>query len=362
MHYMIIYIYGEDTFQSSGYLKQTIERFKKERDPQGLNVVVLDGQKEEAGRFWDEITAAPFLAERRMVVVKNVLSNKNSDILDALAEGVKNKKAPEKNVAVFWQGEPIGKSKSAQELHKTLAKEKWAKEFKILSEAELAGWIKMEAAKRGGRINARAVSYLSENVGNDMWHLNSLLDQLVAYVASFPLPLPPPCIPPRAGGNGDVSHHPHALPCLADRQARAGGEEITLSDAQLFLEEKVDDSIFNMVDAIIAGNRKLAFKLLQKQRRMGEDESHLFAMILRQFRILIEMRDLFNRGENMASHQIAAELGLHPFVVKKSLPLMKRYSLERLKKVYTQLLDIDIKTKTGQGDQSLLIDLFVNKL
>jgi len=36
---MIIYIYGEDTFRSHQYLKQQIERFKKERDPQGMNVV-----------------------------------------------------------------------------------------------------------------------------------------------------------------------------------------------------------------------------------------------------------------------------------------------------------------------------------
>ena len=320
---MIIFIHGEDTYRSSDYLKQTVERFKKERDPQGLNVVILDGQKDEAERFWDEITAAPFLAERRMVVIKNVLSNKDAAIIDALTEGIKKKKIPENNIAVFFQSEPLGKSKAVQELHKLLAREKWAREFEKLAGAKLAQWIKEEVAVRGGKISQPAINYLCQNIGGDDWYLDSLLDQLAAY---------------------------------------AGGKEIGLADAQLFLEEKIDDSIFNMVDAIIAGNRKLAFRLLQEQRRIGGNEMYLFSMILRQFRILVEMRDLFNREESMPSDRIAKRLELHPFVVKKSLPLMKRYSLAKLKDIYAQLLDIDIKTKTGLGDQSLLIDLFVGKI
>ena len=155
-----------------------------------------------------------------------------------------------------------------------------------------------------------------------MWYLNSLLDQLVAY---------------------------------------AEKREITLADAQLFLEEKVDDNIFNMADAAASGNRRLAFKLIQEQRRLGEEEGYLFGMIARQFRILITMRDLFNRQENISSDQMAKMLALHPFVVKKSLPLMKRLSLDKLKQIYDNLLEIDVKTKTGQADQSLLLDLFVGK-
>jgi DNA polymerase III delta subunit len=64
----------------------------------------------------------------------------------------------------------------------------------------------------------------------------------------------------------------------------------------------------------------------------------------------------------MASDALAKTLGLHPFVVKKTLPLVRRYPLEKLKDIYEQLLQIDIKTKTGQGSQSELLDLFVGKI
>jgi DNA polymerase-3 subunit delta len=320
---MIIYLYGEDTFSSRNYLSQQVERFKKERDPQSLNVVFLDGQKEDSSRLWNEITSSPFLAEKKMIIIKNILSNKDTDLLESFVEGIKEKKLPEKNVIIFWQGEAVGKSKMAQELHKILAKEKWAKEFSVLAGQAMSAWIKTEIVSRGGAIAVPALNYLSLNIGKDTWYANSLIDQLIAY---------------------------------------SNKKEISLSDVQLFLEEKTDDNIFNMVDAIVAGNRKLAFKLLEEQRRLGEEEGYIFSMILRQFRILISMRDLFNREENISSDQIAKMLAVHPFVAKKTLPLVKKYSLETLKDIYTQLLEIDIKTKTGFADQSWLIDLFVGKL
>ncbi len=320
---MLIYIYGEDTFRSRNYLKQQVDRFKKERDPQGLNAIFLDGQKVDTSQLWNEVMAMPFLAEKRMVIIKNILSSKDTDLIESVVEGIKNQKVPEKNIIVFYQDESVGKSKLVQELQKLLAKEKWAKEFTSMAGVQLVDWIKTETVERGGVINLAAAAYLGQNAGKDIWYIDSLISQLVAY---------------------------------------AGGKEITLADAQLFLEEKVDDNIFNMVDAIVMGNRKLAFKLIEEQRRLGEEEGLIFGMALRQFRILISIRDLFNRQENITSDTMAKMLDLHPFVVKKSLPFVKKYSLDKLKNIYNQLLEIDIKTKTGQADQSLLIDLFVGKL
>jgi DNA polymerase-3 subunit delta len=116
-----------------------------------------------------------------------------------------------------------------------------------------------------------------------------------------------------------------------------------------------------MVDAIVSGNRKQAFKLLEEQRRLGEDSYKLFGLIVWQFRILLGMRDLFEREDNLTSDQIAKKLGIHPFVARKNLALIRRLSLAKLKQLHSQLLDIDLKTKTGQGDQDLLIDLFVGR-
>lgn len=350
---MIIYIYGGDTFRSRQYLKKTIEQFKKQRDPQGYNVVILDAKIEETGKILSEITAAPFLAEKRMVVLENALSSTDKDLLSELVERVKSKDIPESNVIVFWQGEVFGKSGAAKELAGLLAKEKYAQEFKSLEVGELSAWIWKEVTVRGGKIGSHALVYLARHTGQDMWLLNTLLDQLLAYTTS-------PVILSASEESLGSDIRDSSTPLRVGRNDNS--REITLSDVQLFLAEKEDDNIFSMVDAVVSGNKKVAFKLLDDQRKLGEDNTYLFSMILRQFRILIQLRDLFDREDKMTSDALATTLGLHPYVVKKSLPLVRQYPLAKLKNIYQHLLEIDIKTKTGQGDQSMLLDLFVGKV
>ncbi len=320
---MIIFLHGADTFRSRQYLRQSIEKFKRDRDPQGYNVVLLDGQKEKAGRILSEMVAAPFLAERRLVVVNNVLASSDKELLQELADRVKNHRLPESNIIIFWQGEALSKVKEAKELQGILAKEKYAQEFAPLTGAKLSAWVKNEVEGRGGKIEDQALAYLCQNGGHDLWFLNSTIDQLVAY-------------------------------------QRNGA--ITFAAVQLFLEEKVDDNAFNMVDAIVAGNHKLAFKLLEEQRRQGEEESRLFGLLVWQFRIILEMADALEREGSVSSEILAKKLGIHPFVARKNMAIAKRYPLRKIEQMYERLLDIDIKTKTGQADQSLLIDLFVGSI
>ena len=45
----------------------------------------------------------------------------------------------------------------------------------------------------------------------------------------------------------------------------------------------------------------------------------------------------------------------------KNLYLVKRLPLVKLKQLHSQLLEIDLKTKTGLGDRDLLVDLFVGR-
>jgi len=318
---MIIYIYGEDSFRSRKQLKKMVGEFKQKRDPQGLNVVSLNCTKEDGSKILSEMMSAPFLAEKRMVVLKNLLTNNDKDLMGQILEKVTEKKCPEDNVWVFYQSDKLSRIKETKELDGVLKKEKFIQVFDFLKGFQLADWIKKEITELGGSISSDALSYLSQNIGTDMWYLKGLLNQLTAYNSK---------------------------------------EEIDLKDVQEFLDEDVDDNIFNMVDAIVTGNKKLGFKLLEKQREIGEDDMKLFLMILRQFRILIQMRSFYE--ENSNSSDMAKVLGIHPFVVRKSLGIMKKYDLNKLKKLYKQLLQIDIKTKTGVAPQSLLLDLFVQKV
>ncbi len=69
-------LYGEDSYRSKKQLDKFVAEFKARRDPQGYNTVVLEGEnllfEEIAGHY----TAAPFLGEKRLMVIKNISKNK----------------------------------------------------------------------------------------------------------------------------------------------------------------------------------------------------------------------------------------------------------------------------------------------
>lgn len=310
-----------------------ITKFKADRDPQGFNVAILDCSQETQEKILEQVMAMPFLAEKRLIILENLLSaTKKGQLQEEILERVKDKKLPEENIYLFWEGDLKPKTNTAKELFKILSKEKYAQEFITLAGTKLSAWAEAEVKNRKGKISREALNYLTNNIGGDMWQLNNIIDQLIAFKAT------------------------------PETKKSVEQDEIKISDVQLFLNEKIDDNIFNLVDAITAGQTKKAYSMIREQYKKGEDSLYILAMLIRQFRILIELRDLFDREDNLASDALAKKLELHPFVVKKSLPFIKRYTLNELKNIYQKLLEIDIKTKTGVAKPDLLLDLFVGSI
>ncbi len=316
---MIIFFYGEDTFRSRTRLREQIKRFKDARDPAGYNVVFLNAKSADIDRVQGELVVAPFLAEKRMVVIDNILSISDKKLLAALIEMVREKKVPESTVAVFWQGETVGKTNEAKELLELLKKEKYAEDFTLLPPLQMRSWVAAEIATQGGKINGKGLDALVAVGGSDMWLLDGMVRQLVAF---------------------------------------ANGAEITAANISLFAPESTDDNVFALTDALAAGNSALAIRLLSEERRAGLEDGYIFAMIVRQFRIILQLRAALEESKQVSSEVLAKRFSIHPFVVKKSLPIAERYSLEELTCVFQALLHIDEQTKTGRGDQSLLVDMF----
>ena len=320
---MIIFLYGSDTFRSREQMRRMVSKFKSDRDPEGLNVIHLDSEKNDSGIVMGQLLSVPFLAERRMIVLENLLISKQKDLRSSILKRIEENNFPETNIIIFWEGVDKFKTKDAKEFFLRLQKEKYVQNFEELRGVKLGGWIGAEVKERVGKISGAAVQYLVQHVGGDMWRLDSILDQLVAY---------------------------------------CGKREIEIKDIQLFLDEKIDDNIFNLVDAAVGRQSKQVYSMIQEQYRQGQDPQYIFAMMLRQFRILLELSDVFEREGALQSNILATRLGLHPFVVKKSLPLIERYSLEELKKIHQDLLDFDVGMKTGAGGASMLLDVFVGRV
>lgn len=113
-----------------------------------------------------------------------------------------------------------------------------------------------------------------------------------------------------------------------------------------------NSSVFKFIDALAFGRKEQALKLLKQELEVSDDPTRLFHLIVRQFRIILQTKDAD-----------AKKLGLNQFVINKAREQGARWDLEKLKKTYSQFLDIDFKFKTGIADlKNLLTSLVLTSL
>ncbi len=328
---MVLFLYGEDTYRSRAKLKQIEEKFKK-TDKSGVNLIKIDGERTPWKNIEKEILAAPFLHNKKLVVVENFLKKRGQKIDEAVAF-LRDKKIPAGIVVVFWEGGEEGEQPDERTaIFKLLNKPKQAEKFSFLEATKLNKWILAAVEARNAKIERGAVDLLVQLVGPDLWQMSSELDKLAAYVSG----------------------------------RKEKNKTITADDVNLFVRGKFDENIFALTDAIGAKNRKLVFRLLNEQIEAGLKESYIFAMLARQFRILLQIKEIIERDysfisptDPVISSKISSELGLHPYVVKKTLYQIRNYSLAELKKIYVKLLAIDMKMKKTNLSLRALLDLFI---
>jgi DNA polymerase-3 subunit delta len=80
-------------------------------------------------------------------------------------------------------------------------------------------------------------------------------------------------------------------------------------------------------------------------------------MVVYQFRTMLKIADLFDK--KMSSSQIASKAKIHPFVVSKTLPLLRNFTLDKLKKNYQKIAKLDYEMKSGKGDAESALPLLV---
>ncbi|OGG86583.1 DNA polymerase III subunit delta [Candidatus Kuenenbacteria bacterium RIFCSPHIGHO2_02_FULL_39_13] len=313
---VIIFLYGPDTFRAREKLNSLKEKFIREVDKSGFNLAALDGEKISIDEFNKAVATQSFLAKKRMIVARDVFKrqrNFQTEVLEILKKG-KYRNGQDGNVIIFWDEKPDKRSA----LFKYLAGSKFKQEFELLLNNDLVKWTEARVKQKGGRINLQNASLLASKSDGNLWALANEIDKLIAMT---------------------------------------GQGEMTKEDIEESVLFKIDDNIFNLCDAIALKNKTRALKLINDQLAAGINEIYLLTMIVRQFRILIQVRAWLDQGEGN-SRSMASKLGLHPFAAQKAIPQASKYALEDLKKIYNKLLEIDVSLKLGQSGKTLL-ELFI---
>ncbi|TGV00104.1 DNA polymerase III subunit delta, partial [Mesorhizobium sp. M00.F.Ca.ET.186.01.1.1] len=83
----------------------------------------------------------------------------------------------------------------------------------------------------------------------------------------------------------------------------------------------------------------------------------LIALLARQFRMLLHVKQLAPRG--YSQQQMAGMIKMHPYAVKKAMEQARHFSEDSLKKLLHILAEEDFRMKSGQVDKRLALELFV---
>jgi DNA polymerase-3 subunit delta len=105
----------------------------------------------------------------------------------------------------------------------------------------------------------------------------------------------------------------------------------------------------------------VALRLLRKLTTAGAEGGYVLAMVVRQYRLIIQARELMTAG--LPGQEIGQRLGVgSEFVLRRILDQAGRYSLSRLKAAYRRLLEADVGVKRGRYSEDLALELLVHDL
>lgn len=343
---MIIFIFGEDDFRGKEKTKQLKDKFLRDVDPSGNSVIPISGEDTSIKEINEKCSTSSLFSSKRMVIIENLFTN--SSILEEAADYFqKEADKNSDNVIVFWEprvktknkkgqknplfidnwGREKPLTKKAQKLFDLLNGQQYVQEFSLLPHAEVVKWLQERIKQRNGNISNKAAQLLAGMTGGELWQLSLEIEKLIHYK------------------RGQTS----------EQQVEIESEDIKEVTSGLFHQD-----IFALTDAVGSKNAATAVRLLEEQMTSGVSEHFLLNMIIRQVKILLQVRQSLDAG--MSSGKIAGQLKLHPFVVQKAINQVRKFELERLKKALNKLIEIDSDLKSGRGEIKSMLDLFIFKL
>jgi DNA polymerase-3 subunit delta len=304
---MMIVLTGANAFALDKELDKLIGAYIAEHGDLGLERI--DGRETEAGVIRGAITGMPMLASRKLVIIKGLGANKQAaEQVEQLFDDI-----PETTDVIIV--EP--KFDKRLGYYKFLKKHADFREFDEPDAGGLAHWLVGAAKEAGGSISPADARYLIQRVGPGQQLLSNELDKLLLYDPS-----------------------------------------ITRKTIDLLTEPAPQSTVFELLEAAFAGNRRRALELYAEQRAQSVEPPQIIAMLAWQLHVLAVIRTAGDRSADV----IAKEAGMNPFVVRKSQGIARRLPLADLKGLVADLLKIDIRIKRTSSDPDEALRHYLLKL
>ncbi len=304
-------LYGEESYLK----KQYKDRMTKAMIPDGdtINYAYFEGKGIRPGELIDLAETMPFFAKRRLIVVENSGFFKNA--VPELADYIRE--MPDTACFLFIESEVDKRGK----LFKAVKDKGRIVEMGRQDEKTLLYWIAGNVKREGRQIKESAARYLVSKTGTDMENLEKELEKLFSYTL--------------------------------------GSSEITVQDIDAVCTTQISNKIFDMVEAVAEKKQKKALDYYYDLLALKEPPMRILYLLSRQFKLLLEVKELLRRGYDKG--QIAKTAKLHPFVAGKYMQQCRSFTASELRGIMEEAADTEELVKTGRLNDVMSVEIFIVK-
>lgn len=280
-------------------------------DGDAMNFHYFEGKDVSPGEVIDLAETMPFLAERRVLVLENtgLFAHGGEMLADYLKEP-----AP---TAYFVFVEESADKRS--KLYKAVTAKGRAVEFKTQDEAVLQRWVLGILKKEGMNITGRDLAFFLEKTGSDMENIRGELEKLLCY-------------------------------CM-------GRDVVTAKDIEEICTKQISNQIFDMINAIAEKKQRKAMDLYYDLLTLKEPPMRILYLITRQFNMLLQVKELKNRGCDAST--IGEKVGLAGFIARKYVAQAARFRTADLRRAVEDCVEAEEAVKTGKMNDVMSVELLI---
>lgn len=290
-------LYGTEKYDIERY----IEKMKKYYTnlEAGVNFFVLD--KTNIDTLVDIVDSVSFFGLEKLIIIKDINLKFNKDILENITN-------PE--LAIVFTEDSVDK-RTAE--YKYLAKKAKIVECNKLNEKDAIFFVQRTLNSYKIKVNAEIAKYLISVCTEDKQILINEFRKIVAYLDE--------------------------------------GESLTKQVIDEVCSKTLDAKIFDLMDQIVAKNKKEALRLLEDMLAQKAYIGQISSMLYKQIKQIYQIKLLEKQiKENRITVDIATELGIHPYVLSKLKAVAGMYEIDKLENLMLEFDAYDSASKTGKID------------
>ncbi|PIQ76642.1 DNA polymerase III subunit delta [Candidatus Peregrinibacteria bacterium CG11_big_fil_rev_8_21_14_0_20_49_14] len=291
---------GPNSFEISQERLRWKREFQEKHGPENLSV--LDGRKITFRDLMDESAVAPFIAQKRLVIVEGVPKGKKGDIA-ALQDAIH----PDVLVLFTLETEP-GRKEKLTIIQKELKEASHVKQFPMKTKHQLCAWIDEYLARQGSSVSSETKTVLLSMIGEDQ----QLLYQEIAKIALY-----------------------------------ASGRQIQPDDVRSMVACSAEREVWLLMDFLGDGNVDEALRYIRTLLDRGFSPHALWSMFLWMVSLLVQVVAYVEAGEKNPRN-IAKDLHTNEAGIRAILPSAKKMNRDFLLRILDIALDADLGLKTGQ--------------